>query len=97
MSYAWAGFVNDCQATARLASIRRGGGGRGCGVGTLASPASLFIWLTSRGNTTPPRATLSSPNPSSSTLAFTDHLAIYLVFRLGPWFIRRSLSSTLNC
>src|SRR5437763_4211214 len=25
MSYAWAGFVNDCQATARLASIRRGG------------------------------------------------------------------------
>ena len=39
-------------------SPRRGGGGRGCGVGTLASPAYLFLWLTSCGNTTQPHLSL---------------------------------------
>src|SRR5437763_3938766 len=65
-------------------NIRRGGGGRGCGVGTLASPAYLFILLTSCGNTTPPHPAgdhKGPPNPASSSLAPTDRPVPCLICR----------------
>src|SRR5436309_11941546 len=61
--------------------IRRGGSGRGCGVGTLESPASLE----SCGNTTTPHPAgdhKGPPNHTSSSLAPTDRPASCLICRL---------------
>src|SRR5438477_9291569 len=66
-------------------TIRRGGSGRGCGVGTLASPASLFLSLPSCGNMTTlhPAGDHKGPHHlSSSALAPTDRPALCLSSRL---------------
>ena len=66
-------------------NIRRGESGGEWKGGPLWSPASLFIWLESCGNMTPPHPAgdhKGPPNPSSSTLAPTNHPASCLASRL---------------